>query len=139
MSNLLKPSSLPSFLGRKAVKGFYYWLLGPLYRRIRAEVSEEIKNNRLAILEHIDNLLNSANEEKIGRYKIELQQINSKHIELVGEMSSQISDEFVKLYKELDDIKNGRADINLNTTIVDELIKIHKGIEEIKHTRNGKQ
>ena len=120
------------------MKKLYYLFLGPLYRRIRAEVSEEIRNNKLEILERQERLLKSLNDEKIKKYQAELQKINADHIELVDKTTAHVSAEFVKIYKLIDDMKEGELDVKLNASIVDELIKIHKGLEEIKHSNNGK-
>ena len=147
MSDLLKPSTFPSFPGRAIAKSFYYWLFGPLYRRVRAEVSEEMRANRLEILNQLSEersdilnrtktMLKTSKEDRLEKYRKELQSINTEHIELMDNVNIQIADEFVKIYRAIDDLKSGEVDVNLNGKIVDELIKIHKGIEEIKYS-NG--
>jgi len=67
----------------------------------------------------------------------EIQRINQHHLELQSQISQQVADEFVKMYKMIDDIKCDRTDEKLNVTIVNELIKIHQSIEVLKHEQNG--
>ncbi len=96
----------------KIIKGFfkriYYILSRPLYRRIKHEMLQEI------------------------------QRINNHHLEAETKISQQVADEFIKMYKMIDDIKCDRVDVKLNVTIVNELIKIHQSIEKLKHEQNKK-
>jgi len=66
----------------------------------------------------------------------EIQRVNQQHLEVEAKIQQQVADEFVKMYKMIDDIKCDRVDVKLNVTIVNELIKIHQSIEELKHEHN---
>jgi hypothetical protein len=68
----------------------------------------------------------------------EIQRINQHHLEIESATQQQVADEFVKMYKMIEDIKCDRVDVKLNVTIVNELIKIHQSIEAIKHEQDKK-
>jgi len=67
----------------------------------------------------------------------EIQQTNQQHLNFQAQLTQQVADEFVKMHKIIDDIKNDRTDEKLNTTIVNELIKIHASIEGLKLERDN--
>jgi hypothetical protein len=71
------------------------------------------------------------------RFTQELQQTNQQHLDFQAQLTQQVADEFVKMHKIIDDVKNDRTDEKLNIIIVNELIKIHASIEGLKLERNN--
>lgn len=83
---------------------------------------------------HRERLNSQAN---LTRLTQEIQQSSQQHLNFQAQLTQQVADEFVKMHKIIDDIKNDRTDEKLNTTIVNELIKIHASIEGLKLERDN--
>jgi hypothetical protein len=137
----------------------YYFLAGPVYRRVKHETAletQQLHQHHLELHDRLSQQLTAAIQEiqRVDRHHLELherlsqqvtvtvqeiQRISHHHLELQGQLSQHVADEFIKMYKMIDDIKCDRADYKLNVTIVDELIKIHKSIEGLKYEQNGRE
>ncbi len=105
------------------IKRIYYVIMGPTYRRAKAEVLEETQS---AIQSHLD------------RVNQEVERIRKISFDHQGRVTQQVSEEFIKMYKLIDDVKSDRVEVRLNAALVDELIKIHTSLEALKHERNGR-
>lgn len=116
---------------RQPFKGIYYFLLGPLYARIKAETSEEIDQK---LEQHFAKF-----SKEITKLSKELNRLRELDLSLQTNLTQQVSDEFVKMYNLIEEIKSDRADAKLNVTLVDELVKIHRSIEGLKYEQNGKR
>lgn len=93
---------------KKTFKRIYYFLSRPLYRTIVHEILQEVHR------------------------------IHHHHLESQAKTQQQLADEFIKMYKAIDDIKCDQTDVKLNVTIVNELVKIHQSIQELKHEQDRK-
>jgi hypothetical protein len=93
---------------KKTFKRIYYFLSRPLYRVIKHEILQEVHR------------------------------VHHHHLESQTNTQQQLADEFVKIYKAIDEIKFDQTDVKLNVTIVNELIKIHQSIQELKNEQDRK-
>lgn len=114
---------------RRLVKRAYYYTLNPLYKVIKAEAADEA---RAITHERVQRL-----EQEVELLSREIELLRKANLEQQNRMTYQVSEEFLKMYKLIDDIKSDRTDLKLNVTLVDELVKIHKSLEALKHERNG--
>jgi tRNA U34 5-carboxymethylaminomethyl modifying enzyme MnmG/GidA len=114
---------------RSLIKKAYYRTLNPLYKVVKAEAADEA---RLISQEHIQRL-----EQEMEQLKKEVERLKKINLEQQNRIAHQVSEEFVKMYKMIDEIKSDRTDIKLNVTLVDELVKIHQSLEALKYERNG--
>jgi cob(I)alamin adenosyltransferase len=118
---------------RGLVKRAYYYTLNPLYRLVKAEAADEARSitQELAATK-IDRL-----EKEIDKLSKEVERLRKVNLEQQSRIANQVSEEFVKMYRLIDDIKSDRTDVKLNVTLVNELVKIHQTLETLKHERNG--
>ncbi|HEY9641309.1 MAG TPA: hypothetical protein V6C57_12550 [Coleofasciculaceae cyanobacterium] len=114
---------------RGLLKKAYYGTLNPLYKVVKAEAADEA---RLITREHVQRL-----EQEIEQLSKEVERLKKINLDQQNRIAHQVSTEFVKMYKMIDEIKSDRTDIKLNVTIVDELVKIHQSLEALKYERNG--
>jgi hypothetical protein len=106
------------------LKAIYYFILGPLYRRVKAEAAEET---------------HAAIQQRIDHFIKEVERVKKLNLDQQSRISQQVADEFVKMYKLIDDIKCDRTDMKLNVTLVNELVKIHQSLEALKNGHNGRE
>ena len=120
---------------RSLVKRLYYFTLNPLYKVVKAEAADEARS-----------IVQEQAEDKIGRLEQEVEKL-SKEIERLrkvnldyqSRIAHQVSEEFIKMYKLIDEIQADQTDVKLNVTIVSELVKIHQSLEALKYDRNGRE
>ncbi|MBD3881912.1 hypothetical protein IFO70_09110 [Phormidium tenue FACHB-886] len=120
---------------RGLIKKAYYYTLNPLYKVVKAEAADEARSIvREQSVTKIDRL-----EKEVEKLSKEVERLRKVNLDYQSRIANQVGEEFIKMYKLIDDIKSDRADVKLNTTLVNELVKIHQSLEALKHDRNGRE
>lgn len=123
---------------RGLVKRTYYFLLNPFYRVIKAEAADEA---RVITQEQVDGLTKEVHRltKEMERVTKELERVKQINLEQQNRLTHQVTDEFIKMYTLIDEIKSDRTDMKLNVTLVNELVKIHQSLESLKYAKNGRE
>ena len=123
---------------RSLVKRTYYFMLDPLYRLLKAEAADEA---RAISQEKVDRLTREVNKlsKELERVNKELDRVKQVNLEQQNRLTYQVTEEFLKMYKAIDEIKTDRTDMKLNVTLVNELVKTHQSLESLKHVKNGRE
>jgi len=134
---------------RNLIKRLYYYTLTPSNKVLKAEVLEEahqtiqhpIEQRLDQINQKVDRIKSKENSasQKVDYIYAELERVKELNLEFQRKLSQQVADEFVKMYKLIDEIKCDRTEVKLNVTLVNELVKIHQSIESLKYERNGRE
>lgn len=123
---------------RGLIKKAYYYTLNPLYKVVKAEAADEarsiVQDTQKQSVAKIDRL-----EKEVEKLSKEVERLRKVNLDYQNRIANQVGEEFIKMYKLIDDIKSDRADVKLNTTLVNELVKIHQSLEALKHDRNGRE
>lgn len=129
---------------RQSLKKAYYSTLGPLYRLVKAEAADEareIVNEQVQCLTKETARLTKEVEKvtkELEKVTKELEWTKRINLEQQERIARQVTDEFIKMYEQIEKIKSDSTDVKLNTTIVNELVKIHQSLESLKYERNGR-
>jgi archaellum component FlaC len=113
-------------------------MLNPLYRLLKAEAADEA---RVISQEKVDRLTREVNKlsKELEKVTKELDRVKQVNLEQQNRLTYQVTEEFLKMYKVIDEIKTDRTDMKLNVTLVNELVKIHQSLESLKHVKNGRE
>lgn len=123
---------------RKLVKETYYSALGPLYRLVKAEAADEARSITQEQIEGLAKELSRVTKE-MNRVTRELEHMKRVNLEQQERIARQVTDEFIKMYEQIEQIKTDSTDVKLNVTLVNELVKIHQSLESLKYERNGRE
>jgi glucosamine 6-phosphate synthetase-like amidotransferase/phosphosugar isomerase protein len=122
---------------RDFAKRAYYFTLSPLYRLVKAEAADEARAITQAQVEELTQELKRVTKE-MKRVTNELEHMKRVNLEQQERIVRQVTDEFIKMYEQIELIKADSTDVKLNVTLVNELVKIHQSLESLKYERNGK-
>ncbi len=120
---------------RSLVKRLYYLTLNPLYKVVKAEAADEA---RLIVKDQAEYRIEQL-EKEVEKLSKELERLRKADLDYQSRVAHQVSEEFIKMYRLIEDIQTDKTDVKLNVTLVSELVKIHQSIEALKYDRNGRE
>lgn len=135
MSKYLKPIFRPIYapIMDRIIERVYGCLVDEIYRE-----RLNYQNNLVQLSQEIQQTSKQYYEAQVNftqQFTQQIQQTNQQHLDFQAQLIQQVADEFVKMHKLIDDVKNDHTDEKLNITIVNELVKIHASIEGLKLER----
>ena len=120
---------------RGILKKAYYFTLNPLYKVVKAEAADEARS---IVQEQAEDKIDRL-EQEVEKLSKEIERLRKVNLDYQSRIAHQVSEEFIKMYKLIDEIQADQTDVKLNVTIVSELVKIHQSLEALKYDRNGRE